>query len=101
MQSVILIEPWAIVDLHKYEIEVDPSRGRMRVPTKQQTNSLRYLTIPSATLQINGPEALHKSFEAWLSRFPYPSSIKADSQHGLLTAGFALGEHRVAAGCFP
>jgi hypothetical protein len=53
------------------------------------------MTIPSPTLQIEGPDALRKNFEAWLTRFPYPNSIDADSQYGLLAKGFALGEHRV------
>jgi hypothetical protein len=93
-QSTIAVEPWVVIDLHNYEIEVDPTQCRMRVRCGPRRVSLEDMTVSNRSLNVNGARELHQHFEAWLKRFPYPLNIGTDC-HGVLPPTFPLGEHRV------
>ncbi len=92
-QSEIVLEPWVMVDLHNYAIEVDPAKGHMRVRSGSRSCSLRESTLASPALGIADTRDLYQKFTAWLERFPYPLAI-AKGPDGLVPANVVTAEQR-------
>ncbi len=92
-RSDIVLEPWVLIDLHNYEIEVDPAKGHMYVQPGSRCCSLKESILPSRPLDIADPRDLYEKFTSWLDRFPYPLAI-AKGDHGLVPKGIVIAEQR-------
>jgi hypothetical protein len=64
-QKSVVIQPWIMVDLHDFVIQVDRQNGVMKVFPSGKTPSLVDVFIPDLENGITDPNSLHKLFCSW------------------------------------
>jgi len=92
-KSQLILEPWALVDLQNYVIEVDPLAGRLRICMGSRPASVEDTVLSNERFGRLDALGLHTLFDSWLERHPYPLTI-ATSHEGLIPAEMLNGEHR-------